>query len=75
MVQGRQARTMKIQNPPSPPFRKGGLGGFERYFLGKSLETWIFPENFLKEMVDLETNIVLNNRAKRKNLIIPDSIR
>ena len=29
----RQARTMKIDNPPSPPFRKGGVGGFESYFL------------------------------------------
>ena len=28
----RQARTMKI---PPRPFRKGGLGGFENYFLGK----------------------------------------
>ena len=26
---------MKIDNPPSPPFRKGGLGGFEGYFLRK----------------------------------------
>jgi hypothetical protein len=25
---------MKIDNPPSPPFRKGGVGGFESYFLG-----------------------------------------
>jgi hypothetical protein len=25
---------MKIDNPPSPPFRKGGMGGFESYFLG-----------------------------------------
>ena len=24
---------MKIANPPSPPFSKGGLGGFETYFL------------------------------------------
>jgi len=24
---------MKICNPPSPPFRKGGMGGFESYFL------------------------------------------
>jgi uncharacterized protein len=24
---------MKIDNPPSPPFRKGGMGGFESYFL------------------------------------------
>jgi len=23
---------MKIDNPPLPPFRKGGLGGFESYF-------------------------------------------
>jgi len=30
---GRQARTMKIDNPPSPPFSKGGMGGFESYFL------------------------------------------
>jgi hypothetical protein len=29
----RQARIMKIDNPPSPPFRKGGMGGFEGYFL------------------------------------------
>jgi len=28
---GVQARTMKIHNPPPPPFRKGG--GFETYFL------------------------------------------
>ncbi len=25
-------RTMKIGNPPSPPFSKGGAGGFETYF-------------------------------------------
>ncbi len=31
---GRQARTMKIANPPSPPFSKRGVGGFESYFLG-----------------------------------------
>jgi hypothetical protein len=24
---------MKIDNPPLPPFRKGGMGGFESYFL------------------------------------------
>ena len=29
---GRQARTMKISNPPSPPFSKGGLGGFGKLF-------------------------------------------
>ncbi len=29
----RHPRTMKIDNPPSPPFRKGGVGGFEIYFL------------------------------------------
>ena len=23
------------ENPPSPPFSKGGLGGFESYFLTK----------------------------------------
>jgi hypothetical protein len=23
---------MKIYNPPSPPFRKGGMGGFETLF-------------------------------------------
>jgi hypothetical protein len=23
---------MKINNPPLPPFRKGGVGGFEIYF-------------------------------------------
>jgi hypothetical protein len=23
---------MKIDNPPSPPFRKGGMGGFGSYF-------------------------------------------
>jgi hypothetical protein len=22
---------MKIDNPPSPPFRKGGMGGFETH--------------------------------------------
>jgi len=27
---------MKILNPPSPYFSKGGLGGFESYFLGNS---------------------------------------
>jgi hypothetical protein len=27
----RQARTMKIINPPLPPFSKGGEGGFESY--------------------------------------------
>jgi hypothetical protein len=30
MVQGRQVRTMEMNNPP---FSKGGLGGFESYFL------------------------------------------
>jgi hypothetical protein len=25
---GRQAQTMEIVNPPSPPFSKGGMGGF-----------------------------------------------
>ena len=30
---------MKIDNPPSPPFRKGGEGGFEIHFLSKSLLT------------------------------------
>jgi hypothetical protein len=24
---------MKFDNPPLPPFRKGGVGGFESYFL------------------------------------------
>jgi len=27
----------KITNPPSPPFSKGGLGGFESYFLSNRL--------------------------------------
>jgi hypothetical protein len=34
-------QTMRIDNPPSPPFRKGGMGGFESYFLiniGHSLD-------------------------------------
>jgi hypothetical protein len=26
----------KINNPPAPPFNKGGRGGFETYFLGNS---------------------------------------
>ena len=26
---------MKIDNPPSPPFKKGGLGGFDRLGLSK----------------------------------------
>jgi len=33
---GRQARTMKIHNPSLPLFSKGGLGGFETYFLSNS---------------------------------------
>ena len=32
MIQCRQARTMKINNPPLPPFSKGGLGGFGKLF-------------------------------------------
>jgi hypothetical protein len=28
----------KNSNPPSPPFRKGGMGGFETYFLGNFLK-------------------------------------
>jgi hypothetical protein len=31
-------RTMKILNPPSPPFSKGGLGGFENHFGHLNLE-------------------------------------
>jgi hypothetical protein len=41
----RHPRTMKINNPPSPPeqrvtfgFSKGGMGGFESYFLGAAGE-------------------------------------
>ncbi len=26
----------KINNPPSPPFSKGGMGGFETYLLSNS---------------------------------------
>jgi hypothetical protein len=26
---------MEIDNPPSPPFSKRGMGGFEIYFLSK----------------------------------------
>ena len=29
---GEHPRPMKIDNPPSPPFSKGGMGGFENYF-------------------------------------------
>jgi hypothetical protein len=32
----RHPQTMKIANPPSPPFSKGGLGGFGSYFLSNS---------------------------------------
>jgi hypothetical protein len=28
---------MKITSPPHPPFSKGELGGFESYFLRKSM--------------------------------------
>jgi hypothetical protein len=31
---GRQARTLKMNNPPLPLFRKGGSGRFEGSFLG-----------------------------------------
>ena len=27
---------MRIYNPPFPPLEKGGVGGFEKLFLGKS---------------------------------------
>ena len=29
-------QTMKMANPPLPPFRKGGMGGFENYFQCKT---------------------------------------
>jgi hypothetical protein len=29
---------MKFAKPPLPPFRKGGVGGFEKYFLVLFLE-------------------------------------
>jgi hypothetical protein len=36
--QGRQVQTMKIINPPlPPPLVKGGIGGFQIYFLPNSL--------------------------------------
>ena len=31
-------------NPPSPPFSKGGMGGFEGYFLGNQENLYQFPE-------------------------------
>ncbi len=31
---GTYALAEKIDNPPSPPFSKGGMGGFEIYFIG-----------------------------------------
>jgi len=34
----RHLRTMTIDNPSSPPFRKGGMGGFETFFLCKGNE-------------------------------------
>jgi len=34
----RQARTTKIDNPLCPPLVKGGWGGFESYFLCRSLK-------------------------------------
>jgi hypothetical protein len=29
---------MKFSNPPLPPFSKGGMGGFETYFLSNDNE-------------------------------------
>ena len=31
---------MRIYNPPFPPLEKGGVGGFEKLFLGKSYGVW-----------------------------------
>jgi hypothetical protein len=38
----------------------------------KTLETGTNPENLLEEIVDLETVIILNNRAVRKNPMTPN---
>ncbi len=61
-----QARTMKINNPP---FRKGGLGGFENYFLCKMYEKRTY-RNLVKtddlvkfEVVVRETDLLV--RAER----------
>ena len=40
-----------------------------------TLETGTNPENLLEEIVDLETVIILNNRAVSKNPMTPDITR
>ena len=40
----------KIANPPSPPFRKGGLGGFESYFLNKFFAWQAGIQKHIKEV-------------------------
>ena len=44
-------QAMKISNPPSPPFSKGGLGGFGSDFLCKKKETYNRRQTALKWML------------------------
>jgi hypothetical protein len=50
LTKGSPPGILKIVNPPSPPgqratfgFRKGGMGGFETYFLGNGYEDTVYP--------------------------------
>jgi hypothetical protein len=38
---------MKIDNPPSPPLRKGGMVGFESYFQGNFTLLLYYPHKIL----------------------------
>jgi hypothetical protein len=55
-------------NPPSPPFDKGGLGGFESYFLAKQesrkRRIWdpVFPNQ------PLDSRFRGNDEGERKRL-------
>jgi hypothetical protein len=50
LTKGSPPGIMKIGNPPSPPFSKGGMAGggplvraFETYFLGNGYEDTVYP--------------------------------
>jgi len=52
-------QTMKMANPSLPPFRKGGMGGFENYFQGKTKK--MFRKELrlqLKEMITIKYNLL-----------------
>ncbi len=50
----------EITNPPSPPFSKGGLGGFENHFGHWILE----PGNYLGfGICHLEFKLIIRNSA------------